>query len=211
MKISYFCYLWGMKKTALILTAIALASCGHSNSLTMTKEEAELINNSPEVMRILTVDNNDDLAILRNTSRDFTLKDIHTTEYDILSKKMVKTLESTESGVGLAAPQIGISRRVVAVMRVDKEGEPIEVYPNLRIEQKRGEMSSGREGCLSVPDASGNVLRYTDITIVYSDMDSKGRLREIREDVSGFAAIIFQHEADHLDGILYTDKCNTIK
>ena len=188
--------------------AAALVSCGTTVPKTMTSGEAELIDESPEVMRILSVDNPKDVPVLRKPSRDFNLTDINSARYQTLARKLVKTLESTDGGVGLAAPQVGINRRVVAVQRVDKEGEPIEVYPNIRIEEFRGEMEEGPEGCLSVPDQRGNVLRYRDITIVYTDIDSDrmDQPREIREDVSGFAAVIFQHEVDHLDGIIYTDR-----
>ena len=185
-----------------------MASCGMNVRLTMTPEEARLINESPEVMRILSIDDEEDLAVLRNPSVDFNLEDLDTEEYRTLARKLQVTLESTDGGVGLAAPQVGINRRVVAVQRVDKEDEPIEVYPNIRIEAFRGEMQEGPEGCLSVPDQSGDVLRYRDITIVYTDINSgrKDRPREIREDVSGFAAVIFQHEVDHLEGVIFTDR-----
>lgn len=202
-----------MKKIITVIIAAAAAfcaavSCGTTVPLTMTKAESALINDSPDVMRILTVDDESDLEVLRAGTRNFNIMDLNTAEYAKLAGKMVKTLQSCDGGVGLAAPQIGISRRVVAVMRVDKEGSPIEVYPNIRIEEMRGEMEPGGEGCLSVPDKRGDVLRYQDITIVYTDINSDraDQPREIREDVSGFAAVIFQHEADHLDGILFTDK-----
>ncbi len=187
---------------------IAVASCAGNVSMTMTNEEASLINDSPEVMRILTIEDEADLAVLRSTSTNFNIADLSSPEYTLLAEKMVRTLESTDGGVGLAAPQVGLNRRVVAVQRVDKEGEPIEVYANIVIEEMRGEKVPGPEGCLSVPDLRGDVPRYQDITIRYTDMNS-GRLdqpREIREDVSGFAAVIFQHEVDHLDGVLYIDK-----
>lgn len=202
-----------MKKIITVIIAAAAAfcaavSCGTTVPLTMTKAESALINDSPDVMRILTVDDESDLEVLRAGTRNFNIMDLNTAEYAKLAGKMVKTLQSCDGGVGLAAPQIGISRRVVAVMRVDKEGSPIEVYPNIRIEEMRGEMEPGGEGCLSVPDKRGDVLRYQDITIVYTDINSDraDQPREIREDITGFAAVIFQHEADHLDGILFTDK-----
>lgn len=197
--------------TAIVIMAaimLATASCGTNVNMSMTKEEKSLINGAPEAMRILSIDDASDLAVLRDSSTNFNVADLNTPEYGILVGKMVKTLESTDGGVGLAAPQVGINRRVVAVQRVDKEGEPIEVYPNIRIEEMRGDMQAGPEGCLSVPDRRGDVMRYQDITIVYTDINSdrKDQPREIRENVSGFAAVIFQHEVDHLDGILYIDK-----
>lgn len=198
-----------MKKAALFASLLILAACGTAVRQTMTKEEAGLINGSPDVMRILSIDNEADLAILRAPSRNFNIPDLNSAEYRSLALKLAKTLENTDGGVGLAAPQVGINRRVVAVQRVDKEGEPVEVYPNIRIEEYRGEMEEGPEGCLSVPDQRGNVLRYRDITIVYTDINSdrQDQPREIREDVSGFAAVIFQHELDHLEGVLFIDKC----
>ena len=202
-----------MKKTLSIIIAAAAAffvavSCGTTVQMTMTKAEAALINGSPDIMRILSVDNESDLAVLRAGTSNFNVPDLNSAEYAKLADKMVWTLQSTDGGVGLAAPQVGISRRVVAVMRVDKEGEPIEVYPNIRIEEMRGEMEPGGEGCLSVPDQRGDVMRYRDITIVYTDINSDrmDQPREIREEVSGFAAVIFQHEVDHLDGIIFTDR-----
>lgn len=187
---------------------LALVSCGPAVRLTMTKSEAALINGSSDVMRILTIDNEADLAVLRHSSTNFNVADLNTPEYAALARKLVKTLESTDGGVGLAAPQVGINRRVVAVQRVDKEGEPIEVYANIFIEEMRGEPEAGPEGCLSVPDQRGDVMRYQDITIRYTDINSDrlDQPREIREDVSGFAAVIFQHEVDHLEGVLFIDK-----
>ncbi|HCQ72338.1 MAG TPA: peptide deformylase, partial [Rikenellaceae bacterium] len=96
----------------------------------------------------------------------------------------------------------GISRRVVAVQRFDKDGEPFEVYPNIRITDRRGEKELGPEGCLSIPGKRGEVSRYRDIDITYTSVRT---LRDTTETIKGFTAVIFQHECDHLDGILYTD------
>lgn len=196
-----------MKKMMfLFAAALSMAACGVNTRQTMTKEEAALINGSSDVMRILTIDNEADLAVLRKESVDFNVADLNTQEYVALAAKLVTTLENTDGGVGLAAPQVGINRRVVAVQRVDKEGEPIEVYADIVIEEMRGEPVAGPEGCLSVPDQRGDVMRYQDITIRYTDISRPDQPREVREDVSGFAAVIFQHEVDHLDGVLYIDK-----
>lgn len=195
-------------KILILAAALSIASCGYNSGQTMTKEEADLINGSPDIMRILTMDNDADLAVLRKGSVNFSAEDLGTPEYAALARKLVTTLESTDGGVGLAAPQVGVNRRVVAVQRVDKEGEPIEVYANISIEEKRGEPETGPEGCLSVPDRRGDVMRYRDITIRYTDVsgDNPAQPREVREDVSGFAAVIFQHEVDHLEGVLFIDK-----
>ena len=105
--------------------------------------------------------------------------------------------------MGIAAPQVGVSRNVIAVQRLDKEGEPFEVYPNIRITAFRGEREAGWEGCLSIPGRRGNVLRWRDIDISYTALAS---WRDTTERIQGFTAVIFQHETDHLKGILYTDK-----
>jgi peptide deformylase len=113
----------------------------------------------------------------------------------------------SQDGVGIAAPQVGINRRVVAVQRFDKEGEPFEVYPNIRIVWASESLESGPEGCLSVPDRRGEVMRSQEIVIEYADvtrLDCPEHM--VRDTVKGFTAVIFQHEVDHLDGILYIDK-----
>ena len=63
-------------------------------------------------------------------------------------------------------------------------------------------MKPGPEGCLSIPGRGGNVLRYRDIDIIYTSLNS---LRDTVETVTGYTAVIFQHECDHLDGVLYID------
>ena len=192
-----------MKHGIIFISALlTVVSCGVKSGLTMTPQETLLINEAADTMRILTIESEADLEVLRSSSVDFSTADLATAEYSKLADKMVKTLENTDGGVGIAAPQVGINRRVVAVQRVDKEGEPIEVYANIVIEQMRGALEPGPEGCLSVPDRRGDVLRYQDISIRYTDVSGK----MVREDVSGFAAVIFQHETDHLVGVLYIDR-----
>lgn len=190
------------KVLALVFASVALAACG-SGGVTLTDSERNLISGSDSVMRVLTVDSPEDLKILRDTSVDFSHADFKTKEYRDLAAYMVATVTSPEQdGVGIAGPQVGLNRRIVAVQRFDKEGEPFEVYPNIRVTAKRGDLVAGREGCLSVPDTSSVVLRYPRVDIEYYDIAS-GRM--VSETVDGFSAVIFQHETDHLDGVLYID------
>jgi peptide deformylase len=156
------------------------------------------------VMRVLTIDDESDSLFLRTPSKDLTAKEIRSKEYSTLAERMLVTVTSPEQdGVGIAGPQVGIGRRIVAVQRFDKEGEPFEVYPNIRVTAKRGSPEPGPEGCLSVPGRRGDVLRWQDIDIAYT---SPRTGRDTTETVKGFTAVIFQHETDHLDGILYIDK-----
>ena len=169
-----------------------------------TAEERNLIENQPAVMRVLTVENEADLDVLRTPCRDIPASGLADPLYAALAEKMVATVTSPEqNGVGIAGPQVGISRNVVAVQRFDKEGEPFEVYPNIRITAYRGDPEPGAEGCLSVPGRRGDVLRWRDIDISYTSSDTG---KEVSERVEGFTAVIFQHEADHLKGVLFIDK-----
>ena len=191
-----------MKRLLIIVTTLmALASCtgnGWSDS------ESRLIMEGDGLMRVLTVDDPADSLILREPSAMMSVEDLKAPEYEALARRMVITVtDPSQDGVGIAGPQVSVLRRVVAVQRLDKEGEPFEVYPNIRIVAFRGEPVSGPEGCLSVPGRRGKVLRWRDIDIEYT---SPKTLQDTLENVQGFTAVIFKHECDHLDGVLYTDK-----
>ena len=193
-----------MKRIALIAIILAAVSCSEGSNKGWTFAEKALIAEPDLVMRVLTIENRKDSLILRTPSSDIAAEAIDTPEYKALEQKMLATVTSPEQdGVGIAAPQVGLLRRIVAVQRFDKEGEPFEVYPNIRVIRTRGEMAPGGEGCLSVPDRRGVVMRYQDIDISYT---SPFTLRDTVETVQGFTAVIFQHETDHLDGVLYIDK-----
>ncbi|MCQ2178458.1 MAG: peptide deformylase [Bacteroidales bacterium] len=192
-----------MKRT-LIFAALALLAAGCSQKPDWTEKELDIINGQGPVMRVLTIAVPEDSLVLRTPSTGFSIENLQTEDYSALAAKMVETVTSPEQdGVGIAGPQVGILRRIVAVQRFDKEGEPFEVYPNIRITAFRAETEPGPEGCLSVPDMRGYVMRYRDIDIAYT---SPATLQDTTETVQGYSAVIFQHECDHLDGILYTDK-----
>ncbi len=184
-----------------VTTLMILASCTGNG---WTDSERRLIMDGDGLMRVLTVDDPADSLILREPSAMMSVEDLKAPEYEALARRMVITVtDPSQDGVGIAGPQVGVLRRVVAVQRLDKEGEPFEVYPNIRIVAFRGEPVSGPEGCLSVPGRRGKVLRWRDIDIEYT---SPKTLQDTLETVQGFTAVIFQHECDHLDGVLYTDK-----
>lgn len=169
-----------------------------------TAAERDLIKNQPAVMRVLTVEDEADLVVLRTPCRDLSAREMADPLYEELCAKLIATVTSPDQdGVGIAGTQVGLSRNVIAVQRLDKEGEPFEVYPNIRITALRGEPEPGREGCLSVPGRRGEVMRWRDIDICYTSLETG---KEVTERVEGFTAVIFQHETDHLQGVLYTDK-----
>lgn len=198
-----------MKKTAIYLfSAFTLGACS-GNSDSWDGREKTLIRSGEDVMHVFTILDQSETQLLRTPCKDLTEQMLSSEEYGILARKMVATVTSPEQdGVGIAGPQVGISRRIVAVMRLDKEGDPFEVYPNIRITATRGEMECGAEGCLSVPGKRGEVARYRDIDITYT---STKTLKDTCERIQGFTAVIFQHECDHLDGVIYTDKAVSVR
>lgn len=102
-------------------------------------------------------------------------------------------------GVGLAAPQIGISKRVIVLDPHDEETGLLEMI-NPEIVEQSGEQL-GPEGCLSIPGLNGEVARKQHITVKGLDRDGN----ELTVEASDFLARIFQHEIDHLNGVLFTD------
>lgn len=199
------------------LLVMALSSCTPKGNF--TSSERDLINGCDSIFRVLTIDNPADVEILRSKSMDLSDKALQSEDFARLSELMVATVtHPSQDGVGIAGPQVGLNRRVIAVLRYDKEFEtedgnkdyPFEVYANIRIVEASDSLVLGGEGCLSVPDMHGDVLRSEEIVIEYTDYsgpaDASGALPVVRETVSGFTAVIFQHEIDHLEGVLYIDK-----
>ena len=152
-------------------------------------------------LEILTVQNLEHLKILRTKSR----------KVQAVSPKMAAFAEQMldkmreANGVGLAAPQVGVLQRlfVVELPEDEENDQPLETYIlfNPEIVKGRGEQIS-YEGCLSIPGYIGEVARREQITI--QGLNEKGR--PVRLKVEGYLARVFQHEIDHLDGILFTDR-----
>ncbi len=189
-----------IRSILLIMTVVMVVACQPSE---WSETEREIINGQGEIMRVLTVCNETDSLVLRSKCSPISNRELESSEYATLAEKMVATVTSPEQdGVGIAGPQVGILRRVVAVQRFDKEGFPFEVYPNVKVVNHAGEKKIGGEGCLSIPGKHGNVARYQEISITYTSVKT---FNDTTEHIKGFTAVIFQHECDHLDGILYTD------
>jgi len=133
--------------------------------------------------------------------------EFNTPELDELIADMFETM-ADYGGVGLAAPQIGVSQRIVifgfedSERYPDAEPVPTTVLINPKLEFIGSEEALGWEGCLSVPNMRGVVSRYQHLR--YSGLDQTGQPFE--RTVQGFHARVVQHECDHLDGTLYTHK-----
>ena len=118
-----------------------------------------------------------------------------------LLSRMLVTVKA-EGGVGIAAPQVGINRRVIWVKRLDQGPDrPFCAYLNARILELSESTILDWEGCLSIPAGFGKVLRSQSVVIGYEDPEG----RAATETVEGFTARIFQHEIDHLEGVLFID------
>ncbi len=196
----------------LVITTLYITGCGTAVRNTGDKgyngsfspEEIMLItsreNKTP--FRVLQTDNKQDSIFLRGTSSDVDpVADKSLIE--ILTERMYKTVtDSASLGVGIAAPQIGISKNVILVQRLDKPGSPFEVYLNPEIIQYSKMKQDCREGCLSVPDRRGvTKSRSYAILVKYRRADNSS----FTEMIEGFTAVIFQHETDHLKGALFFD------
>lgn len=175
-----------------------------SRSVVFTPEERYIIQqDSTQLMRIYTIDNPNDTSVLRAQSHELSNEEISSDHYKLLVRRMIKTVsDSTIDGVGIAAPQIGINRRLIAVQRFDKPNAPFEVFPNIYIKEYSKDTISGTEGCLSVPDSSGIAVRSKWVVVSYINEQTMSLQSDT---ITGFTAIIFQHEVDHLNGIIYTD------
>lgn len=145
------------------------------------------------------------------TYPDDRLKQI-SADIDIINndvQQFIRDLEASRQAgpgaVGIAAPQVGVLQRIVIVdvsntrKPCDNHGHMIMINPEIT---EWDGMVMGREGCLSVPDFTGNVIRAEKIKLNY--MDEAGQHHEIES--TGFEARAIQHELDHLDGLLFLDR-----
>lgn len=168
----------------------------------LTESERQLIlsGDTSRQFRVIQDTLQAELAVLKAVSKDVDPAD---ELLPVLTERMyLAVTDSVHGGVGIAAPQVGINRNVIWVQRFDKADTPFECFLNPKITWRSSLLRKGREGCLSIPDTRGEVYRNYAIRLTYQDME--GRVHE--EMVEGFTAVIFQHEVDHLYGILFTDR-----
>lgn len=171
------------------------------NAQKLTSKEIAIINQG-DIKTLLPVFQTTDShqhTILLAQSKEIDPTDSNTA---VLVARMKESLLSTDGGVGIAAPQVGINRKVIWVQRFDKAGEPLEYFINPVITWKSELQNLGPEGDLSIPDFRDQLYRSKVIQLQYVDL--KGQ--KYSEIVEGSTAVIFQHEIDHLFGILISDK-----
>lgn len=137
-----------------------------------------------------------------------------------LIKKMAEAMFKEPDGIGIAAPQIGESHRIFLVardvLRLDegidltdpkKRGKDYLVFINPSLKKTSTKKTKDIEGCLSVRDIYGEVMRPEKVTIEYTDEEDRKQMRG----ASGLFARVLQHELDHLEGVLFIDKAKDIR
>lgn len=134
---------------------------------------------------------------LHKKSAEVDPKTIGTPEFQAFLDALIETMY-VENGVGLASPQVGKNIRVIIVTRKGKS----EAFINPEIIKKSATLATDEEGCLSVPGVWGNVERAKKVSVRALDRHA----RKVNLECKGLEAVIFQHEIDHLDGILFIEK-----
>ncbi|ULC59236.1 peptide deformylase [Flaviramulus sp. BrNp1-15] len=191
---------------SILITTLALA-CSSTKSVVkngFSKEERSLIMHADSLtpMRVYKITKKSDSLLLRTKSTY-----IKPNPNDAVLQSFVKRLyatvrDSMSLGVGIAAPQVGILKNIIWVQRFDKENFPFEVYLNPKIIEYSNKKQTFREGCLSIPNRTDTLNnRAFSIKIEYDTMNAEHKT----ETVESFTSVIFQHEIDHLNGILYLD------
>jgi len=140
--------------------------------------------------------------VLREKARPLSAEEMDTPQLHKLVKDMIHTMIAAK-GVGLAAPQIGLGQRIIVVGAPEKG---LVSVINPEITKRSLGSSESEEGCLSVPGTWGVVKRANSITVIGFNPDGSPFKRSVRD----FEATIYQHEIDHINGILFIDKAKNI-
>ncbi len=123
-----------------------------------------------------------------------------------LVKDMADTMYA-EDGVGLAAPQVGVLKRIIVIdTSARQEGEKLRIFINPELSSADGR-TKYTEGCLSIPGEAEEIERFAKVTV--RALDEQGEQFEL--DAEGLLAIALQHEMDHLDGVLFVDRLSSLK
>jgi peptide deformylase len=172
------------------------------------------------VRRILTVDNAADLAVLKRVSTP--VEGGVTDDHRALMDDMLETMYAAP-GIGLAAVQVGVDKRIIVMDLGDRDVSPASVnddtdeaeaaqrnpryFVNPEITWKSEELFTYEEGCLSVPEIFDAVERPARVKLRYLNY----RGEAVEEEASGMYAVCIQHEMDHLEGVLFIDHLSRLK
>ncbi|MCX7696300.1 MAG: peptide deformylase [Bacteroidales bacterium] len=197
-----------------VLNKLIFSLCWSFLIISCAKNDAQVSDFSANEIKLITSGSNSDSLrvlnyfiqadsiILRKKSSRIT--DLNSPFLKLLISRMYKTV-IIEQGVGIAAPQVGINKRVIWVQRHDKPSKPFEVYINPWIVSYSDTLEQRNDGCLSIPGVYGKSWRAIWVEVDYFTPDGQ----HIREKIKHkYTAHIFQHEIDHLEGILWIDRIN---
>lgn len=169
-----------------------------------SKDQSSLIldGEGSDPMRVFKITNTSDSILLRQKCEDVII-DPNDQVLKRFTERLYSTVRDSMSlGVGIAAPQVGILKNIIWVQRFDKEAYPFELYINPVIKTYSKLTQDCVEGCLSIPERSDTTeTRSYAILLEYDKLDNTHHVEMIED----FTAVIFQHEIDHLNGILYLD------
>jgi peptide deformylase len=190
-----------------IFTIYFIIGCSSAKNLKTpsfsSKEKQNIMGgDSLTPMRVFKITNLKDSLLLRTASTYIAPNPKDPVLQNFVKRLYATVRDSMSMGVGIAAPQVGILKNIIWVQRFDKENFPFEVYINPKITKYSEKTQTVREGCLSIPNRSDTInSRSFSISIEYDTMKAQHKT----ESVDGFTSVIFQHEIDHLNGILYLD------
>ena len=192
----------GKKLVLLVIIGMGLSSCGSSKSFSEREKILITKKGANQPMRVYLITHKKDSVLLRKKSKPIRFKK-QTYLIKKLASRMLATVQDSASlGVGIAAPQVGVLKKMIVVQRLDKDGEPFEVYINPIIKKYSERKRPCTEGCLSIPGKRATTLdRAYTVWLKYQTLNGEKK----QEKVNDFVSVIFQHEIDHLNGILFID------
>lgn len=179
-----------------------LTTLGKTNNFSSQQQSLIVSGDTTKPMRVFLITNQSDSLLLRTKSSPVIVDPNDEFLQHFVTRLFRTVRDSMSLGVGIAAPQVGILKSIIWVQRFDKEGYPFEVYLNPKIVQYTEKKQPCPEGCLSIPEKRATTQnRAYAILLEYDKMDGTHQI----EMVEDFTAVIFQHEIDHLNGILFID------
>lgn len=192
--------------SGLVFSSVFLLSCYDKGEQTsdFSNSDIQLITSgkADQMMRVYNYFVYDDSLVLRKNSGN--ISDFNSYYLKLLMDRMYKTvIDPQHPGVGIAAPQVGINKRVIWVKRYDKAGAPFECYLNSYITAYSDTVKLRSDGCLSIPGVSASSWRAIWVDVSYDLPDGSHYSERI---VHEYTAHIFQHEIDHLNGIVFLDR-----
>ena len=165
------------------------------------------------MLKIYDVSDKEDEKVLRKISQEVSINEINSKDFQKTIKDIFTFLKDNADGAGLSAPQVGINERffiasanVLEKAKDKKFQQDDVVFINPKIIKNSKKQSWGEEGCFSVRWFYGQVERYEKITMEAYNLKGEKKIWN----ASGFLARLFQHEIDHLDGILFIDKAKDV-